>query len=88
MRTIDIYDIGEEVLIRAKVTDIIVENGEVKYRIKAEHSNNELDHKFTDHQLMPYSGVVNKDEEEEEDEPADYIEEAERNLKKTREEHR
>lgn len=87
MRTIDIYDIGEEVLIRAKVTDIIVENGEVKYRIKAEHSNNELDHKFTDHQLMPYSGVVNK-EEEEEDEPADYIEEAERNLKKAWEEHR
>lgn len=87
MRTVDIYDIGEEVLIRAKVTDIIVENGEVKYRIKAEHSNNDLDHKYTDHQLMPYSGAVNK-EEDEEDEPADYFEEAERNLKKSREEHR
>ena len=89
MRTIDIYEIGEEVLIRAKVTDIIVENGEVKYRVKAEHSNNELDHKFTDHQMIPYEGPASEEnEEEEEDEPANYIEEAERNYKKAREERR
>ena len=47
------YEIGEEVLIKASVTDIIVDNGEIKYRIKAEHSNNDLDHKFTEHQLIP-----------------------------------
>lgn len=86
MRTIDIYDIGEEVLIRAKVTDIVVDKGEIKYKIKDEHSNNDLSHLYTDHQLIPYEEA--KNEEEEEDEPADYIEEAERNLKKIREEHR
>ena len=88
MKTIDIYEIGEEVLIRAKVSDIIVENGEVKYRIKAEHSNNDLDHKFTDHQLIPYEGPKAEEDKEDEDEPKDYIEEAERNWKKNREERR
>lgn len=53
MIKVDMYQIGEDVLIRAKVTDIIVENGEIKYKIKAEHSNNDLDHKFTDHQIIP-----------------------------------
>lgn len=86
MKTIDIYDIGEDVLIRAKVTDIVVDKGEIKYKIKDEHSNNDLSHLYTDHQLIPYEAA--NIEEEEEDEPADYIEEAERNLKKTREERR
>lgn len=86
MKTVDIYEIGEEVLIRAKVTDIVVDKGEIKYKIKDEHSNNDLSHLYTDHQLIPYSDV--NMEEEEEDEPADYIEEAERNLKKAREEYR
>ena len=43
---VKMYKIGEEVLIKAKITDIVVENGELKYKIKAEHSNNDLDHNF------------------------------------------
>ena len=53
MKTVDIYEIGEEVYIKASITEIIVENGEIKYGVKAEHSNNDLTHKFTDHQLIP-----------------------------------
>jgi hypothetical protein len=64
MKTINMYEVGEEVLIKASVTDILVENGEIKYRIKAEHSNNDLDHKFTDHQLIPYIKEIPEDEEE------------------------
>ena len=64
MKTIDMYEIGEEVLIRATVTDIIVENGELKYRIKAEHSNNDLDHKFTEHQLIPCFKEIPEDDDE------------------------
>ena len=51
-KTVQMYEIGEEVLIKAKITDIVVENGELKYKIKAEHSNNDLDHNFTEHQLI------------------------------------
>ena len=61
MKTIDMYEVGEEVLIKATVTDIVVENGEIKYRIKAEHSNNDLDHKFTEHQLIPITDVKETD---------------------------
>ena len=52
MKTIDMYEIGEEIFIKAKVTDILVENGEIKYKVKAEHSNNDLDHKFTEKQMF------------------------------------
>ena len=65
MITVNMYQIGEDVLIRAKVTDIIVENGEIKYKIKTEHSNNDLDHKFTDHQIIPVEHNA-KDEKVEE----------------------
>lgn len=64
MKTINMYEVGEEVLIKASVTDIFVENGEIKYRIKAEHSNNDLDHKFTDHQLIPCLKEIPEEEEE------------------------
>ena len=65
MKTIDMYEVGEEVLIKASVTDIVVENGEIKYRIKAEHSNNDLDHKFTEHQLIPMLKEIEEDKNEE-----------------------
>ena len=51
MKKVDMYEVGDEVYIRAKVTDIIVENNELKYRIKSEHSNNDLDHLYTGSQL-------------------------------------
>jgi len=65
MKTVDMYEVGEEVMIKAKVTEIIVENGELKYRITAEHSNNPLDHKFTEHQLTPVFQEITEDKEEE-----------------------
>lgn len=70
MKRVDMFEIGEDVLIKAKVTDIIVDNGELKYKIKAEHSNNDLDHKFTEHQIIP----VFKKIEEGEDTPFDETE--------------
>ena len=60
MININMFEVGEDVLIKAKVTDILVEHGEIKYKIKAEHSNNDLDHNFTEHQLI----ALTKDEEE------------------------
>lgn len=62
---VKMYKIGEEVLIKAKITDIVVENGELKYKIKAEHSNNDLDHNFTEHQMIPFCDELPDEIEEE-----------------------
>lgn len=71
MKTINMYEVGEEVLIKASITDIIVENGEIKYRIKAEHSNNDLDHKFTEHQLTPVFKEIEDEDDEDHHIPLD-----------------
>ena len=63
MKKVDMFELGEDVLIKAKITDIIVENGELKYKIKTEHSNNDLDHKFTEHQIIPVFKKIEEDEE-------------------------
>lgn len=63
-KMVNMYDIGEEVYIKAKITDIIVENGEIKYNIKAEHSNNNLDHRFTEHQIIPSIKELPDDEDD------------------------
>ena len=67
MKTINMYEMGEEVYIKAKITDIIVENGELKYRIKAEHSNNDLDHNFTEHQIIHRNNIFREVDEQEDD---------------------
>ena len=69
---VKMYKVGEEVLIKAKVTDIVVENGELKYKIKAEHSNNDLDHNFTEHQMVPFCDEIPDGE----DEPFEEIDES------------
>ena len=67
MKTITMFEVGEDVLIRAKITDILVEHGEIKYKIKAEHSNNDLDHNFTEHQIIQYEKPVEENAEEEDE---------------------
>lgn len=47
MKTIDMYEVGEEVIIKAKVTKIEVENDEIKYHLKTEFANNDIGHLFT-----------------------------------------
>ena len=62
MKDIRMYEVGEEVYIKAKITEIVVENGEIKYRIKAEHSNNDLDHNYTEHQLFQIEDEITEEE--------------------------
>ena len=59
MKTVEMYEIGEVVLIKASVTDIIVDQGKLKYRLRVEHTNNDLEHTFTENQMqpMPYLGL-------------------------------
>ena len=65
MKTIEMYEIGEEVIIKAKVTDIQVEGGELKYSLKTEFANNDVGHLFTNEEIIgPLENEVTvKDEE-------------------------
>lgn len=68
MRTVDIYEIGEQVYIRARVDDIVIENGEPKYKVSPESAAESLPHKYTHTELKPIpEAPKKKDDESEED---------------------
>lgn len=52
MKTVDMYEIGEEVTIKAKVTNITVEDGVLKYNLKTEYANNDIGHLFTEDEIL------------------------------------
>lgn len=52
MKTVDMYEIGEEVTIKAKVTNITVEDGVLKYSLKTEFANNDIGHLFTEDEIL------------------------------------
>lgn len=60
MRTVDIYEIGEQVYIRARVDDIIIENGEPKYKVSPEAAAESLPHKYTHGELKPVTDLPKK----------------------------
>lgn len=65
MRTVDMYEIGEQVLIRANVTDILVDQGKIKYKLRVEHTSTDLDHTFSESQMIPMLQEIEEDENEE-----------------------
>ena len=52
MKTVEMYEVGEEVVIKAKVTQIEVENGEIKYHLKTDFANNDIAHMFTSDEII------------------------------------
>lgn len=52
MKTVKMYEVGEEVVIKAKVTQIEVENGEIKYHLKTDFANNDIAHMFTSDEII------------------------------------
>lgn len=63
MKTVDIYEIGEEVYIKARVDDIIIENGEPKYKVSPEAAAESLAHKYSHIELKPVPPKKPMDEE-------------------------
>ena len=61
MITVDMYEIGEQVLIKASIIDIAVEQGKLKYKLRVEHTNDELEHTFTDNQIIPILKTKNNE---------------------------
>lgn len=52
MKTVEMYEIGEEVTIKAKITNVIVEDGVLKYNLKTEFANNDIGHLFTEDEII------------------------------------
>ena len=53
MRTVNLYEVGEEVMVKAKITDLVVEDGEVKYRIKNVLTGKDYGYLFKSEDIFP-----------------------------------
>lgn len=53
MRAIDLYEVGDEVMVKAVVTGVTIEQGEIKYQIKNEITGRNYEHLFVNNQLFP-----------------------------------
>lgn len=53
MREVKLYEIGDEVMVKAVVTAVTIEQGEIKYQIKNEITGRNYDHLFVNDQLYP-----------------------------------
>ena len=58
MREVKLYEIGDEVMVKAVVTAVTIEQGEIKYQIKNEITGKNYDYLFVNEQLYPAGGDV------------------------------
>ena len=55
MKAINLYEVGDEVMVKAVVTGVTIDQGEIKYQIKHEITGRNYEHLFVDNQLLPVS---------------------------------
>ena len=53
MRAISLYEVGDKVMVKAEVTGVTIDQGEIKYQIKNEITGRNYDHLFVNEQLYP-----------------------------------
>lgn len=53
MREVNLYEVGDEVMVKAVVTGVTIEQGEIKYQIKNEITGRNYEHLFVNSQLFP-----------------------------------
>ena len=53
MREIKLYEVGDEVFVKAVVTGVTIDQGEIKYQIKNEITGRNYEHLFVNEQLFP-----------------------------------
>ena len=56
MRAINLYEVGDEVFVKAVVTAVTIEQGEIKYQIKNEITGRNYEHLFVSDQLFQPKG--------------------------------
>lgn len=52
MKTVNIYEIGEMVMIKARVADIMIDNGNLRYTLKDEKAGKVYDWSFGDKDII------------------------------------
>ena len=55
MKAINLYEVGDEVMVKAVVTGVTIDQGEIKYQIKNEITGRNYEHLFVNEQLFPVS---------------------------------
>lgn len=53
MKNVTLYEVGDEVFVKAVVTAVTIEQGEIKYQIKNEITGRNYEHLFVTDQLFP-----------------------------------
>ena len=53
MREVNLYEVGDQVMVKAVVTGVTIDQGEIKYQIKNEITGRNYDHLFVNNQLFP-----------------------------------
>ena len=62
MKTVNMYSIGEQVMIKARVADISIEKGKLRYTLKDEKANKTYGWTFADSDITPVEeGADEKD---------------------------
>lgn len=52
MKNVNLYEVGDEVFVKAVVTAVTIEQGEIKYQIKNEITGRNYEHLFVNEQLF------------------------------------
>ena len=53
MKTVKLYEMNEEVMVVAQIVGVVVEDGEIKYKLKNPLTGREYGYLFTEDQLIP-----------------------------------
>lgn len=53
MKNVNLYEVGDEVFVKAVVTAVTIEQGEIKYQIQNEITGRNYEHLFINEQLFP-----------------------------------
>ena len=52
MKVVNLYEVGDEVMVKAVVTAVTIEQGEIKYQIQNEITGRNYEHLFVNDQLF------------------------------------
>lgn len=52
MKTIKLYEVGEEVLVKAKITGVVIKEGEIRYALKNTITGKDYDYLFKDEDIV------------------------------------
>ena len=53
MKTVELYEVGDEVLIKAKIAEVSMDNGEIVYNVQSLDTGKQMGVWFRNSQLIP-----------------------------------